>query len=78
MEEASECIMEVLVYQYTKGSATHHNGLVFGETVLHGFGRVVEEIAEKPASEVTRRILKARPFNIVHREGIIQAVTRNA
>ena len=44
---------------------------------LRAFGAVVEFIAQKPAAEVSRKaLLKAEPFTISHRDGIILSATR--
>lgn len=44
---------------------------------LRAFGKVLEDIVEKPADEVTMgTLLKAKPFKVVHLDGIIQSVRR--
>ena len=46
---------------------------------LCAFGRVVEDIAQKPADEVTMGSLhKAKSFTMVHMDGIIQSISRKA
>lgn len=49
-----------------------------GEKVtLRAFGKVVENIADKPAADVsTSSLLKAMPFNMTHVDGIIQSINR--
>lgn len=45
---------------------------------LRAFGKVVEEIAQKAAGEVTMgSLLKCKAFNMVHMDGIIQSVSRS-
>ena len=40
-------------------------------------GKIVENIAEKPADEVSiATLLKAKPFKMIHVDGIIQNVSR--
>ena len=44
---------------------------------LCAFGNIVENIAEKPADEVSiGTLLKAKPFKMIHVNGIIQSVSR--
>lgn len=44
---------------------------------LRAFGAVVEFIAQKPAAEVSKKaLLKAEPFTISHRDGVILSATR--
>lgn len=44
---------------------------------LHAFGKVVEDICQKPSGEITMvSLLKAKPFTVVYRDGIIQSVVR--
>lgn len=46
---------------------------------LRAFGKVVEDIAQKPADEVTMgSLLKAKSFTMVHMDGIIQSISRKA
>lgn len=46
---------------------------------LHAFGKVVENIADKPAVDVSMSsLLKAKPFNMTHVDGIIQSINRKA
>ncbi len=46
---------------------------------LRAFGKIVEDIAQKPADEVSMGVLlKAKPFTIVHVDGIIQSISRKA
>ena len=41
---------------------------------LSAFGKIVENIADKPADEISiTALLKAKPFNV---DGIIQSVSR--
>ena len=44
---------------------------------LRAFGKVVEDICQKPSGEITMvSLLKAKPFTVVYRDGIIQSVVR--
>ena len=44
---------------------------------LCAFGKIVENITEKPADEVSiATLLKAKPFKMIHVDGIIQSVSR--
>ena len=44
---------------------------------LCAFGKIVESIAEKPADDVSMgTLLKAKPFKMIHVDGIIQSVSR--
>ena len=44
---------------------------------LSAFGKIVENIADKPADEISiTTLLKAKPFKIIHVDGIIQSVSR--
>ena len=44
---------------------------------LNAFGKIVESIADKPADEIsTTTLLKAKPFKMIHIDGIIQSVSR--
>ena len=44
---------------------------------LRVFGKVLQEIAETPIEAVTaQRLLKAKPFTMCHKDGIIQSVSR--
>ena len=48
-----------------------------GNLPLRVFGRVVEDIAQKYGKEITKHsLLKAKPFSMLHRNGIIQSVVR--
>lgn len=50
-----------------------------GTWTLRAFGKVVEDIAQQPASTITERMLvKAKSFNVTYRDGIIQAISRQA
>ena len=45
---------------------------------LRAFGKIVQDIAQKSGDQITKAsLLKAKPFNIVHKDGIIRSVTRN-
>ena len=54
--------------------------MVKGETEnipLRAFGKVVEDISQKPSGEITMvSLLKAKPFTVVYCNGIIQSVVR--
>ena len=44
---------------------------------LRVFGKVLQEIAETPIEAVTAPgLLKAKPFTMCHKDGIIQSVSR--
>lgn len=44
---------------------------------LYAFGKIVESIADKPADEISiTTLLKAKPFKMIHVDGIIQSVSR--
>ena len=46
---------------------------------LRTFGKVVENIADKPAVDVSMSsLLKAKPFNMTCVDGIIQSINRKA
>ena len=46
---------------------------------LRAFGKVLEDIAQKPADEVSMgSLVKAKPFTLVHVDGIIQSISRKA
>ena len=48
-----------------------------GTITLRAFGKTVQDISQKPADEVTMRVLlKAKQFNLIHRDGIIQSISR--
>ena len=52
------------------------NGEMF---TLRAFGKIVENIAQKPADEVSMgALLKAKPFNMVYLDGIIQSISRKS
>ena len=44
---------------------------------LRAFGKTVLDIAQKPADEVTKAtLLKAKPFTLIHHDGIVHSITR--
>ena len=54
-------------------------GGVQGSHTLRAFGKIVQDIAQKPASEVTMSmLLKSKPFTLTHRDGIMHSITRKA
>ena len=47
-----------------------------GTITLRAFGKTVQDISQKPADEVTMRVLlKAKQFNLIHGDGIIQSIS---
>ena len=49
-----------------------------GTSMLRAFGKVVEEITECSASEVTKRkLIKARPFDCSYQDGVILSIMRS-
>ena len=50
-----------------------------GRLTLCAFERVIVDIAEKPASEITPKVLmKAKPFRMYYSDGIIRSISRKA
>ena len=50
-----------------------------GRLTLRAFERVIVDIAEKPASEITPKVLmKAKPFRMYYSDGIIRSISRKA
>ncbi len=49
-----------------------------GIVTLRAFGQTVQNIARKPAEVTEAVLLKARPFDVVHRDGIVQSIVRKA
>lgn len=50
---------------------------VNGSVTLRAFGKVIKDIVEKPSTEVTEReLLKAKKFDAVYSEGIVQSIVR--
>ena len=50
-----------------------------GNVTLRAFSKTVQDIADKPVNEVTMVVLlKAKPFTLVHHQGIIQSISRMA
>ena len=48
-----------------------------GYLPLRAFGNTVSDIAQRDVEQITKvSLLKASPFTIFHRDGIIQSITR--
>ena len=48
-----------------------------GNLTLRAFGDVVAAIAKRPVADITMSaLLKSSPFDISHKDGIIQSITR--
>lgn len=48
-----------------------------GNLALRVFGKVVEDIAQKPGEQITMAsLLKAKAFTMFHKDGIIQSIVR--
>ena len=69
MQCMEECDSELTAHVIVKGGN--------GRWMLRAFGKVVEDIAEKWGGGVTKvALLKARPFDMKIRDGIIKGVQR--
>ena len=48
-----------------------------GSVTLRAFGKVIKDIVQKPSTEVTEmELLKAKKFDVVYSEGIVQSIAR--
>lgn len=48
-----------------------------GNCALRAFGQVVRDICQVPGGEITMKtLLKAKPFSICYKDGIIQSISR--
>ena len=58
---------------------TAHVIVDIGDAVLSlcAFGKVLQDITETPVEAVTEPVLlRAKPFTMFHKDGIIQSITR--